>query len=182
MTTTPTSGAADLPEALNVDRSEAVNLARNFTVEDGIVVTQKGVRILADAVLLMDAALTAQAISAEPAGSVYAELPDGELLPCPCCGGEAREYERFNANRVACKSCGLNLRQSEQGAGDAGMRWNRRASHGQSPAGATDPQLLKFYGVTTDAELIAAQARHIERLQAKLPQAPSFAPQRAREG
>lgn len=56
------------------------------------------------------------------------------------------------------------------------------ASHGQAPAGAVDPQLLKFYGVTTDAELIAAQAAHIERLQAKLPQAPSFAPQRVREG
>lgn len=53
---------------------------------------------------------------------------------------------------------------------------------GQAQAGADDPQLLKFYGVTTDAELIAAQARHIERLQAKLPQTPSFAPQRVREG
>ena len=61
--TTPTSGAADLPEALHIDRGEAVNLARNITVEDGIVVTQKGVRILADAVLLLDAALTAQAIT-----------------------------------------------------------------------------------------------------------------------
>lgn len=48
-----------------------------------------------------------------------------------------------------------------------------------APAGT---QLFKFYGVTNDAELIAAQAAHIERLQAKLPQAPSFAPQRVREG
>lgn len=55
-------------------------------------------------------------------------------------------------------------------------------AQGQAPAGATDPQLLKFYSVTTDAELIAAQARHIERLQAKLPQTPSLAPQRVREG
>lgn len=51
-----------------------------------------------------------------------------------------------------------------------------------APSAAADPQLLKFYGVTTDAELIAAQARHIERLQAKLPQNQSFAPQRVREG
>lgn len=33
-----------------------------------------------------------------------------------------------------------------------------------------------------DAELIEAQARHIERLQAKLPRNPSLAPQQAREG
>lgn len=44
------------------------------------------------------------------------------------------------------------------------------------------PQLRKFYGVSTDAELIAAQARHIERLQAKLPRNSSLAPQGAREG
>ena len=57
-----------------------------------------------------------------------------------------------------------------------------RPSNGKAPAGAADPQLCKFYGVTTGAELIAAQARHIERLQARLPQPPSFAPQRVREG
>lgn len=172
-----------------------------------------------------------------PQGAVYAALPDGELLPCPCCGGEAQEYDRLNANRVSCKSCGLCLRQSKQGSGDAAARWNRRAPHvqthptvddlcarikaaddasadrdymldsndciavlrgewkapltmdkperpsnGQAPAGAADPQLCKFYGVTTGAELIAAQARHIERLQARLPQPPSFAHQRVREG
>lgn len=55
------------------------------------------------------------------------------------------------------------------------------ASAGSEPV-AADPMLLKFYGVTTNAEMIAAQAAHIERLQAKLPQAPSFAPQRVREG
>lgn len=52
----------------------------------------------------------------------------------------------------------------------------------EAASAPADPQLLKFYGVTTDAELIAAQARHIERLQAKLPQTQSFAPQRVREG
>lgn len=45
-----------------------------------------------------------------------------------------------------------------------------------------DPQLCKFYGVTTDAELIAAQTKHIERLQAKLSPTPSLAPKRVREG
>lgn len=47
---------------------------------------------------------------------------------------------------------------------------------------ACDTQLFKFYGVNTSAELIAAQARHIEKLQAKLPPTPSFAPQRVRKG
>jgi ubiquinone biosynthesis protein UbiJ len=43
--------------------------------------------------------------------------------------------------------------------------------------------LAKFYGVTTYAGLVARQAHHIERLQAKLPQTPNvFAPQRVREG
>lgn len=49
-------------------------------------------------------------------------------------------------------------------------------------AGPVDAQLLQFYGVSTDAELISAQARHIEKLQAKLSPTPSFAPQRVREG
>ena len=54
-----------------------------------------------------------------------------------------------------------------------------RASHGQAPAQTADSQLLQFYGVTTDAELITAQAAHIEKLQAKLTKTPSFAPQRS---
>lgn len=51
-----------------------------------------------------------------------------------------------------------------------------------SPAQMEPSALHTFYGVSTDAELIAAQARHIEKLQAKLPGAPSFAPMRVREG
>ena len=43
-------------------------------------------------------------------------------------------------------------------------------------------RLELWRGVTNDAELIAAQARHIEKLQAKLPPTPSLAPQRVREG
>ena len=113
MTTTPTSGAADLPEALHVDRSEAVNLARNFTVEDGIVVTQKGVRILADAVLLMDAALTAQAISAEPAGAEYAELPK------PYCYEFREPKERYTTDQMRAFADDTHA---------------LRASHGQAPA------------------------------------------------
>ena len=43
-------------------------------------------------------------------------------------------------------------------------------------------QLRKFYGVETDADLIRAQAHHIEKMQAKLPPTPSLSPQRVREG
>jgi hypothetical protein len=42
--------------------------------------------------------------------------------------------------------------------------------------------LMRFYGVTSADALIAAQADHIEKLQSKLQPAPSFAPQRVREG
>jgi hypothetical protein len=42
--------------------------------------------------------------------------------------------------------------------------------------------LRAFYSVQTDAELIAAQARHIERLQAKLPSNGQPAFTRVREG
>lgn len=43
-------------------------------------------------------------------------------------------------------------------------------------------QLAKFYGVNTKNELIAAQAMHVEKLQAKLPSTDSGKPQRVREG
>lgn len=59
--------------------------------------------------------------------------------------------------------------------------WNRRAAI----AGATPDDiahLIKFYGATNLHDLIRTQAGQIERLQAKMPAAPSFAPQRAREG
>lgn len=46
----------------------------------------------------------------------------------------------------------------------------------------TNAVLLKFYGVETDVDLIAAQAAHIEKLQAKLQPTPSFAPQQIRKG
>jgi len=43
-------------------------------------------------------------------------------------------------------------------------------------------QLMKFYAVDTLEALVEAQARHVEKLQAKLPQTGTFAPQRVREG
>lgn len=42
-----------------VDRADAVNLARNTLTQHDSVITKKGVRVLAEAVLSMDAALNA---------------------------------------------------------------------------------------------------------------------------
>lgn len=50
-------------------------------------------------------------------------------------------------------------------------------------AKAGNEQLMRFYGVASLAALVDAQARHVEKLQAKLPPTPNvFAPQRVREG
>lgn len=70
--------------------------------------------------------------------------------------------------------------QIQAGLTRAFASWKKPAP--AAVVGPSDLQLLKFYSVTTDAELIAAQAAHIEKLQAKLQQPPSFAPQRVREG
>lgn len=48
------------------------------------------------------------------------------LKPCPCCGGAAKEVDRVNANTVTCQSCGLQVKQSAMGMGDAAERWNHR--------------------------------------------------------
>lgn len=48
------------------------------------------------------------------------------LKPCPCCGGAAKEVDRVNANTVTCQSCGLTVKQSAMGMGDAADRWNTR--------------------------------------------------------
>ena len=44
------------------------------------------------------------------------------------------------------------------------------------------PQLMKFYSVDNLLGLIARQAEHIEKLQAKLPHSPDAQPRKAREG
>lgn len=56
------------------------------------------------------------------------------------------------------------------------------AAAGVDSVDGAHAQLMKFYAVTTLDALVEAQAHHIEKLQAKLPPTPSFAPQRVREG
>src|SRR3990167_6386871 len=52
-----------------------------------------------------------------------------------------------------------------------------------APAGLPEhTTLMKFYAVETLPDLIKAQARHIERLQAKLPPTRDTQPGRVREG
>lgn len=50
------------------------------------------------------------------------------------------------------------------------------------PVAPEHAQLMKFYAVNSMAALVDAQAKHIEKLQAKLPPLPSLAAPRLREG
>lgn len=62
--------------------------------------------------------------------------------------------------------------------------WKARALQPSQPATVVQPvaDLMRFYGVDSTDALISAQAQHVEKLQSKLQPAPSFAPQRVREG
>lgn len=50
--------------------------------------------------------------------------PMKSLAPCLLCGAEAKETDRINSNVVTCTGCGVSVRQSEPGMGDADLRWN----------------------------------------------------------
>lgn len=56
--------------AVEVDRADAVNLARNCLGAYGCAITKKGVRVLAEAVLSMDAALSTPRPNQAQAGAV----------------------------------------------------------------------------------------------------------------
>lgn len=58
-------------------------------------------------------------------------------------------------------------------------RLHHSLGFGSPPAVA---HLMRFYGVETIADLIAAQDRHITSLQAKLPRTKPLAQRRIREG
>ena len=161
MTNTTTSGAADLPEALrSIQRFEVVDCIDDKHVPAVIPKTHGPWVRYEDHIAALAAG---QATAAQP-GVVYAELP---------------EYGINTASHAHFRVLGFTANQMRAFA-DA--THTLRASHGEAPAQTADSQLLQFYGVTTDAELIAAQAAHIEKLQAKLTKTPSFAPQRVREG
>ena len=61
----------------DVDRADAVNLARNALTQYDCAITKKGVRVLAEAVLSMDSALTTPEPTHAQAGAV--PLTDGQI-------------------------------------------------------------------------------------------------------
>ena len=61
----------------DVDRADAVNLARNALTQYDCAITKKGVRVLAEAVLYMDSALTTPEPTHAQAGAV--PLTDGQI-------------------------------------------------------------------------------------------------------
>ena len=203
MTTTPTSGAADLPEALrSIQRFEVVDCIDDKHVP-AVIPKPHGQWVRYEDHI---AALAAGQATAGQ-GVAYAALPDeGEpwrghkfkevqrgCWRCDC-GKTIKEVTSDQSTpasggnypvmpkRYTVDDDGEELFTAEKMRAFADATHTLRASHGEAPAQTADSQLLQFYGVTTDAELIAAQAAHIEKLQAKLTKTPSFAPQRVREG
>jgi len=204
MTTTPTSGAADLPEALrSIQRFEVVDCIDDKHVP-AVIPKPHGPWVRYEDHI---AALAAGQATAAQQGVAYAALPDeGEpwrghkfkevqrgCWRCDC-GKTIKEVTSDQSTpasggnypvmpkRYTVDDDGEELFTAEKMRAFADATHTLRASHGEAPAQTADSQLLQFYGVTTDAELIAAQAAHIEKLQAKLTKTPSFAPQRVREG
>jgi hypothetical protein len=77
----------------------------------------------------------------------------------------------------------LNTEQALELLRDAlGVEVEIAATPTAEPVGEPDPQLCKFYQVKTYPELVAAQAHHIEKLQAKLPPLRNEQPGKVREG
>lgn len=96
-----------------------------------------------------------------------------ELGPCPWCGG--REIKTFIGGEVEyaqcmqCTACGPDHKN--------GRHWNRGPGivrHSEVE------RLMRFYSVETLEELIAMQAHHVERLQARLPPTPDTQPRKSR--
>ncbi|PWE13434.1 hypothetical protein DF183_16660 [Alcaligenes faecalis] len=89
------------------------------------------------------------------------------LKPCPFCGGAAKEFERFNANVITCRRCGVKVRQSEMGEGDAAERWNQRATPVAAQPDVTQQTLDDVMaGIPARDAEIAALRKEIEALQA----------------
>lgn len=99
------------------------------------------------------------AIAAREQGRAWAEA-EGHERPGESADAFAEGHRRAHASREESPAASL-----QSLGGDAGVS-----------------ELMSFYGVDSADALIAAQAEHIEKLQSKLQPAPSFAPQRVREG
>ncbi|EJC65844.1 hypothetical protein QWA_03260 [Alcaligenes faecalis subsp. faecalis NCIB 8687] len=92
------------------------------------------------------------------------------LKPCPFCGGAAKEFERFNANVITCRRCGVKVRQSEMGEGDAAVRWNQRATPVAAQPDLTQQTLDDVMaGIPARDAEIEALRKEIETLRAQQP-------------
>lgn len=85
--------------------------------------------------------------------------PEGGLLPCPFCGGEAkhvsaRAAEDAFASWVRCDGCGAQSEATDDAYSDpatAASLWNRRASPApREPAGLTAEELTSFAEMIRD--------------------------------
>ena len=77
----------------DVDRADAVNLARNALTQYDCAITKKGVRVLAEAVLSMDSALT----TPQPTQTQAVALPltDEQIQDLLLCGNPTDEEMRL---------------------------------------------------------------------------------------
>ncbi len=92
------------------------------------------------------------------------------LKPCPFCGGAAKEFERFNANVITCRRCGVKVRQSEMGEGDAAERWNQRATPVAAQPDVTQQTLDDVMaGIPARDAEIEALRKEIDSLRAQPP-------------
>lgn len=101
-------------ETLYADAAYLVDMAVNGSMDAGEVVAVIRSRI--------DAAR--EGLNTERPASQSLVLQG--LLPCPFCGGAAKEFDRLDSNTITCQGCGAKIKQSEMGQGDAAARWNRR--------------------------------------------------------
>ena len=100
----------------DVDRADAVNLARNALTQYDCAITKKGVRVLAEAVLSMDSALTTPQPTHAQAGAVpltceWTHNEDDGFWETAC--GEAWRFDDGGPgenNMHFCHSCGNSLR------------------------------------------------------------------------
>lgn len=92
------------------------------------------------------------------------------LKPCPFCGGAAKEFERLNANVITCRRCGVKVRQSEMGEGDAAERWNQRATPVAAQPDVTQQTLDDVMaGIPARDAEIEALRKEIDSLRAQPP-------------
>ena len=87
-------------------------------------------------------------------------MAETKLLPCPCCGGEADNWESFNDEcaYIDCKECGLSI--SRPIMEKAISAWNRRVP-------PTSEQIVEYIEKThaENKEMLEKQKRNMEKVE-----------------